>query len=103
LSAVFGITSDEDDDGNVATHTQAPQRGQQRRQTPPKQQGGGITPEQKNTLGTAVQAASVKTGIDQKRVYSDALNSCKIPAKSSEMLTKDEADKIIQFLGEFSG
>lgn len=104
LSAIFGITSDEDDDGNVATHSQkAPQKAPQRPKTPPKQPSNGITPEQMKALGEAVKKVSGLSGIEAPRVYENAAESAGVKGKQSKQLTKDEADKVIQFLGEFSG
>lgn len=110
LAAAFGIVSDEDDDGNQASAPAKQQRQQprqsqkppQRPQTPPKQDGGGITPEQMKTLGEAVKRVSELSGIEQPRVYENATEAAGVKGKQSKALTKEEADKVIQFLGEFS-
>jgi len=98
LSAVFGITSDEDDDGNAATHKQAPQRPPQQRQSAPKQDGNIITAQQMKALGSAVQAQSEQHGMTAAQVYEDAAKACGAEGKQSKQLTRQEASKIIEYL-----
>lgn len=91
LSAVFGITSDEDDDGNQATF------GSGKPPTQPKAHTNGITAEQMKAIGDKVTAISKNTGMDMAKVYQSAATHLKIN-KATKDLTPSEAAKIIEYL-----
>ena len=110
LSAVFGITSDEDDDANTATYpngynNQGFQQ-QQYRQAPPQQQqpNGMASPNQVKAMMAKAKNVAVAQGLegtndDLHNVYIQALNECKIPnTLKSNQLTKQQASKVIEAL-----
>lgn len=108
LSAVFGITSDEDDDANTATYpngyNQQPQ--QQYRQAPPQQQqpNGMASPAQIKAMmakakNVAIAQGHEGTNEDLHNIYVKALQDCKIPdTLKSSNLTKQQASKVIENL-----
>lgn len=91
LSAVFGITSDEDDDGNQATF------GNSKPAAQTKKPSNLITAEQMKTIGDKVTAISQSTGVDMAKVYQSAAAHVKIN-KATKELTPQEASKIIDYL-----
>lgn len=93
LSAVFGITSDEDDDGNQATF------GSNKPNTKPANQGNSKALLIKQ-LGEKVAAISKQTGVEARTVYQNAIAQFGIK-KESKDLTIQEAEKIIQHLATF--
>lgn len=94
LSAVFGITSDEDDDGNSATFGAS----QQKQQSQPKTHSPKmISTAQIKAIGTKTSNISKRDGVDQKQVYQSAAAHLKID-KSTKELTSHEASKIIEYL-----
>lgn len=94
LSAVFGITSDEDDDGNNATFgaSQKKQQSQQKTNLPKM-----ISAAQIKAIGTKTSNISKKDGVDQKQVYQSAAAHLNID-KSTKELTSHEASRIIEYL-----
>ncbi|HWL13691.1 MAG TPA: ERF family protein [Ureibacillus sp.] len=96
LSAVFGITSDEDDDGNNATfgHNQPKQQTQSQPQMNlPKM----ISEAQTKSISAKTSNISKNTGVDRAQVYQSAAAHLKIN-KSTKELTAQEASKIIEYL-----
>lgn len=91
LSAVFGITSDEDDDGNQATF------GNNKPPAQTKKPSNLITAEQMKIIGDKVTAISQSTGVDMAKVYQSAAAHVKIN-KATKELTPQEASKIIDYL-----
>ena len=91
LSAVFGITSDEDDDGNGATHVV------NNKQT----NNNAITAKQKNDISQLVGSISTKTGVAAAQVYNNASKTILGIEKQSKDLTSQEAEKIIKHLSTF--
>lgn len=123
LAAIFGITSDVDDDGNGATfggnqqqqqYQQPPQYQQQyQQQAPPQYQqhtqqqqyqqapttGDGITPNQIKALGASLSDAAKRAKMDREAVAEYARLQCNIPTEiSSKELTKRQASQLIDFL-----
>lgn len=100
LSAIFGITSDEDDDGNQASgnYQQQPQQYQQ----PRKQQApvnDNITPAQSKALRAKLNNIAHVNGQDLQTVYISALRHLKMPDDTnSKSLTKSQASDIIGYL-----
>ena len=92
LSAVFGITSDEDDDGERGmARSQQPQQ-QKKTQSP-----NTITPEQIKEIGAKAGAISKNTNVEMAQVYQSAAAHFKIN-KTTKDLTSEEAKKIIDYL-----
>lgn len=91
LSAVFGITSDEDDDGNKATHAVNNRQAS----------SNAITAKQKNDISQLVVSISTKTGTGAVQVYNNASKTVLGIEKQSKDLTSQEAEKIIQHLSTF--
>lgn len=91
LSAVFGITSDEDDDGNQATFGNNKPPVQQRKPN------NLITSEQKKAIGDKVTAISKNTGVEAAQVYKSAATHLKINKETKDLLV-DEASEIIKYL-----
>ena len=91
LSAVFGITSDEDDDGNKATHVA------NNRQV----NSNAITAKQKNDISQLVSSISAKTGMAAAQVYNSSSKTALGIEKQSKDLTSEEAEKIIKHLSTF--
>lgn len=96
LSAVFGITSDEDDDGNKATFGNNGQK-QQPQTQPQMNLPKMISDAQIKAIGAKTNNISNNTGVDQKQVYQSAVTHLKIN-KSTKELTAMEASKIIEYL-----
>lgn len=96
LSAVFGITSDEDDDGNQATYG----GNKPKQQSKPAQQTTGtkmISDAQVKAIGTKTSIIAKNTNVEQAQVYKSAASHLKIN-KSTKELTAYEASKIIEYL-----
>ncbi|MFS0878303.1 ERF family protein [Solibacillus isronensis] len=93
LSAVFGITSDEDDDGNHATFGNSKPAAQQGSKTV----SNGITTAQINSIKAKTGNIAKAQGIDQAQVYKSAATHFKIDKRTNE-LTQPEASKIIEYL-----
>lgn len=96
LSAVFGITSDEDDDGNNATFGSNVQK-QQPQSQPQMNLPKMISEAQIKAIGAKTNNISNNTGVDQKQVYQSAASHLKIN-KATKELTAMEASKIIEYL-----
>lgn len=110
LSAMFGITSDEDDDGNSASgNKQGKQNNNYQQNTynqAPPQQEPPVNP---NAIsGAQVKALKAKLGninkatdIDQQTIYIDALRASKIPdTLGTKELSKVQATAVIGALAE---
>lgn len=98
LSAVFGITSDEDDDGNNATFgNSTPQKQPQQQPQPQMNLPKMISEAQIKAIGAKTANISKTTGVDQKQVYQSAATHLKIN-KATKELTAQEASKIIEYL-----
>lgn len=95
LSAVFGITSDEDDDGNHATFGNNKPAAQQGSKTV----SNGITTAQINSIKAKTAGIAKAQGIDQAQVYKSAAAHFKIDKRTNE-LTQPEASKIIEYLAK---
>jgi len=96
LSAIFGITSDEDDDGNLATHgSNKPKQDPK----PPTQPSGPdmISETQVKNIVDKTIVISKKTQIEKGQVYNSAASHLKIDKKVRE-LTAEEASKVIAYL-----
>lgn len=93
LSAVFGITSDEDDDGNNATFGNS-QPKTQYKPTQPKM----ISPAQIKAIGAKTNNIAKATGVEQAKVYQSAVAHLGINNKSTKELTSQEASKVIEYL-----
>lgn len=94
LSAIFGITSDEDDDGNRATYGNQ-QPNQQYQQQPRNE---GLTDSQRKALKAKTANVAKVYNQEQAIVYASAAKHCGIEGKSSSQLTKAEASKVIDYL-----
>lgn len=93
LSAVFGITSDEDDDGNNATFGNS-QPKTQYKPTQPRM----ITPAQIKAIGAKTNNIAKASGVEQAQVYQSAVAHLGINNKSTKELTSQEASKVIEYL-----
>ena len=93
LSAVFGITSDEDDDGNNATFGNN-QPKTQYQPTQPKM----ISPAQIKAIGAKTNNIAKASGVEQAQVYQSAVAHLGINNKSTKELTSQEASKVIEYL-----
>ena len=93
LSAVFGITSDEDDDGNNATFGNN-QSKTQYKPTQPKM----ISPAQIKAIGAKTNNIAKASGVEQAQVYQSAVAHLGINNKSTKELTSQEASKVIEYL-----
>lgn len=91
LSAVFGITSDEDDDGNSAS--------QQPKQTskPAQQPSNKLTVTQKDTIVDKANKIAAKTGVEMKDVWVTTQEKLGLK-KTLIQLTNSEASKVIEYL-----
>lgn len=96
LSAVFGITSDEDDDGNKATFGNNGQK-QQPQSQPQMNLPKMISDAQIKAIGAKTNNISKRDGIDRKQVYQSAAAHLNI-SKSTKELTAQEASRIIEYL-----
>lgn len=94
LSAVFGITSDEDDDGNKATHMT-------NSNNKPAATGNLLTQNQKNDISNLVRAISSKTSVPPQQVLNNTVQQVLGYQKDSQQLTYAEADKILKHLATF--
>lgn len=108
LSAIFGITSSEDDDGNLAAHgndrqPQPPQQNQhqsqqqQQNQQPPAHLQP-MSPEQYDHVKKVLNKVAATFEADTQVLYNGALQACKIPDKNSKLLTAKEAGMVINHL-----
>lgn len=93
LSAVFGITSDEDDDGNNATFGNS-QPKTQYKPTQPKM----ISPAQIKAIGAKTNNIAKASGVEQAQVYQSATTHLGLNNKSTKELTSQEASKVIEYL-----
>lgn len=92
LSAVFGITSDEDDDGNSASQPSEKKDIPLKKPSPSK-----ITTTQKNTIAAKTKVVGDKSGVTQSEVYKAAQERLNIHKTTAELLAS-EASKIIEYL-----
>lgn len=104
LSAVFGITSDEDDDGNGAAGNDktkqpyTPKPDQNKPSPTPNQTGPKmISDPQIKIIKTKLSVISKKNNSEQAEVYKDVQTHLKIN-KSTKELTSFEASKVITHL-----
>ena len=88
LAAVFGITSDEDDDGNKATHAT-------------NERKDAITTKQKSEISQLVNSISAKTNTSAAQVYNSSAKTALGVEKQTKDLTSKEAEKIIKHLSTF--
>lgn len=96
LSAVFGITSDQDDDGNNASQVDNKQN--QTKQAPPATNNSNLlTDTQVKLIKTKLSIIAKNTGKEQQAVYKGAQDNLGIN-KSTRELTKLEASKVIEYL-----
>lgn len=94
LSAVFGITSDEDDDGERAMgRTQQSQQTNRTQPNKSKQVLDALIKE----IGEKTAIISKNTDVDQAQVYISAAAHLGIK-KSTKELTTQEASKVIEYL-----
>lgn len=93
LSSVFGITSDEDDDGNSASNPQ-----QQKAPNAPQK----ATQAQLNAIGAKTNKIAQRDAIGQGAVYENAQNALGIQ-KNTKQLTKADAAKFIDYLTTLEG
>lgn len=102
LAAVFGITSDEDDDGNSASHQgHSNQSNRQHTQKPadPSPVSNLITDAQTKALKAKLTNIYKETGQDAAAIYTSATKHLGI-SKSTKELTKAEASKVIDYLSK---
>ena len=95
LSAVFGITSDEDDDGNRATYGNA----NPNQQKPSYNNAPSTKSNHSQTLKEKIKAVSVKNGVEPERVYKSAAAHLNIN-KATKDLTEQEALQVINYLSK---
>ncbi|MEG0450929.1 MAG: ERF family protein [Lysinibacillus sp.] len=109
LSAIFGITSSEDDDGNLgANGSDRQQQGNQQQNQPPQpnrqqnQQSPAhlqpMTPEQYDHVKKVIHKVAATLDADTEVMYNGALQACKIPDKNSKLLTAKEAGMVVHYL-----
>ncbi|MGE7621727.1 ERF family protein [Viridibacillus sp. NPDC096237] len=103
LSAIFGITSDEDDDGNAGTHNKQHvdnYNQQNSYQKPPQQpMSDNITAPQIKALKAKLNNVASVNSQEIQLVYVSSLKHLKIDeTKGSKDLTKGEASKLINYL-----
>jgi len=97
LSAVFGITSDEDDDGN----SNSPQTNNNYQRQNAPQQSNNISDAQTKALKAKLSNISKNTGVDAKNVYVGALKKLNIhETLNTKDLSKAQATKLIAHLAE---
>lgn len=96
LSAVFGITSDEDDDGNSASQTPTKQQSAPKQQTS-KPPSNLASQAQRNAIGAKIKGIAEKVGMEQVEVYKVAQDKLGIK-KPTGQLTSSEASKVIEYL-----
>ncbi len=97
LSAIFGITSDEDDDGNSA---QLPSQNSQ-----PTHHGSQnsslITEAQLKALNSSISTAAKRTNTDVSQVTDYAKQTFNIPVSvENKSLTKAQASQMIDFINQ---
>ncbi len=103
LSAVFGITSDLDDDGNGASQkSQDAYKKPAYNNTPPAGNSNMISPAQINALKAKLSNISKDTQQEPAVIYASATKHFSIN-KTTKELTKGEASKIIDYLGTLEG
>lgn len=94
LSAIFGITSDEDDDGNSAQHPN-----QNTNQS--GQNNNLISEAQLKALNSSISAAAKRTKTDVSQVMDYAKQSFNIPANvENKSLTRTQASQLIDFINQ---
>ncbi|MCH7321753.1 ERF family protein [Solibacillus sp. MA9] len=113
LAAIFGITSDVDDDGEGASFSsnqqyQQPQyqnqqyqlpQYQQQNQTAPPQQSNGITEPQLKALNAKLSNCAGGDKDQMAVIYNGALDVMGIPSGTNRKdLTKTQASKVIDYL-----
>ncbi|MBD7984442.1 ERF family protein [Sporosarcina sp. Sa2YVA2] len=91
LSAVFGITSDEDDDGNNASQPTAKPKAD-----------NNITQNQLNTILAKTNNIAKRDSIGQGQVWENAQKALGVTKRSAD-LTKQEAGKFIDYLTSQEG
>lgn len=112
LAAIFGITSDVDDDGNQGS-APPPQYQQQQQQNnyssqgvravhPPQQQDPNLRSDAQNkAIFAKVKGIEGATGVDGNAVYLDAARAARVPETiSTSQLTKAQAKAIIDALAQ---
>lgn len=105
LSAVFGITSDEDDDGNNGSGNSkpkqpynAPKPNQSKPNETPSTNGPAmISDAQIKAIGTKTSIIGKATGVEQRQVYISATKHLNLD-KTTRELTSSEAGKVISYL-----
>ena len=95
LSAVFGITSDEDDDGNRATYGNS----NPNQPKPSYNSAPSTKPNYSQTLKEKIKAVSIKNGVEAEQVYKSAAAHLKIN-KATKDLTEQEAIQVINYLSK---
>lgn len=104
LAAVFGITSDEDDDGNGASQT--PKKTEQPPYNPPPSQPAPnpnlISEAQVKALKAKLNNIHKETEQEPAAIYTSATKHLKID-KTTKELTKAEASKVIDYLAQLGG
>lgn len=88
LSAVFGITSDEDDDGNSISGINKPF----------ENKINGATPKQLETIHSNVSRIAQLQSKDVSVVYFESLDAAGITRKADNELTGTEASKLVGYL-----
>lgn len=96
LSAIFGITSDKDDDGNEATHPQKPQR--QQRATKQAQVKQYISAEKAKQYEDDVQALIDATGQNDGSIMGALLNH--VGATMIKNITTDKVNEAEAFIAK---
>lgn len=95
LSAVFGITSDEDDDGNRATYGNS----NPNQQKSSYNSASSTKPNHSQTLKEKIKAVSIKNGVEAEQVYKSAAAHLKIN-KATKDLTEQETQQVINYLSK---
>lgn len=95
LSAVFGITSDEDDDGNRGTYGNS----NPNQPKPSYNNAPSTKPNHSQTLKEKIKAVSVKNGVEPEQVYKSAAAHLNIN-KATKDLTEQEALQVINYLSK---
>ncbi len=98
LSAVFGITSDQDDDGNNATGLKQPSNNNSYQDKPPSNANPNlISDAQIKMIKAKLNNIAKSKETDLESVYKGAQTTLGIN-KSTKELTKSEASKVIEYL-----
>lgn len=105
LSAMFGITSDEDDDGNSASGNKQGKQNNNYQQNnynqEPPVNPNAISSAQVKALKAKLGNINKATNIDQQTIYIDTLRACKIPDTiGTKELSKVQATAVIGALAE---